>query len=114
MDMDVPSYKRLAEDLRGRIHSGELMPGDRMPSEEQLTREAGLSRTSVRKAMAVLRAEGWIEVRAPRGVFVRAREILMLAADDEVVVEDGAVLLWHAAGEALVVRPGSVLRVGPA
>jgi DNA-binding GntR family transcriptional regulator len=114
MDMDVPSYKRLAADLRGRIRSGELLPGDRMPSEERLGGEMGLSRTTIRKAIDVLRAEGWVEVRAPAGVFVRGREVVMLTAGDEVVVQDGAMLLWRADGEVLVLSAGTVLRVGPA
>ncbi len=68
---DRPVFRQLADLLRDRIRTGTLAPGDPLPSELRLAQEYGLSRTTVRQAIAVLRAEGLIVVDRPRGTFVR-------------------------------------------
>lgn len=52
------------------IRSGELAPGDRLPSESQLIEEFGVARMTVRQALGVLRIEGLAEARHGSGVFV--------------------------------------------
>jgi DNA-binding FadR family transcriptional regulator len=59
---------RLAEEIR----SGRLTPGARLPTEQALMREAGVSRTVVREAVAALRAEGLVITRQGVGAFVTA------------------------------------------
>ena len=44
-------YYDLMEDLRAKILSGDIRPGDRLPSENELTKEYGVSRQTVRKAL---------------------------------------------------------------
>jgi GntR family transcriptional regulator len=56
-----PRYEQVALRLRGRISSGELMPGDRLPSENQLSAEMDVSRDVARKALQLLVNEGLIE-----------------------------------------------------
>lgn len=56
--------------LRGMIQSGELPPGSRLPSENQLAVEMGLSRSGVREAVKVLEAARVLEVRRGDGTFV--------------------------------------------
>lgn len=58
-------------ELGERIRSGRLKPGDRLPTEQALIRELGVSRTVVREAIAGLRADGLVEPRQGIGVFVR-------------------------------------------
>ncbi|MFC7621892.1 GntR family transcriptional regulator [Microlunatus sp. GCM10028923] len=60
---------RLAEELRGRIGSGALPPGDRL-DEASLATEFGASRNAVREALDLLRAEGLIERRRGAGTRV--------------------------------------------
>lgn len=60
----------LRETLRAKIESGQYPPGDRLPSEAQLTREHAVSRTVVREAIAALRADGLVEPRQGSGVYV--------------------------------------------
>ncbi|WFE65679.1 GntR family transcriptional regulator [Micromonospora sp. WMMD714] len=48
--------------------------GGSLPSELRLAQEYGLSRTSVRQVVALLRSEGLVIVEPPRGTFVRATE----------------------------------------
>lgn len=56
----VPSYIQLAERLKASIARGEFPPGARLPSEQGLIRESGLSRVTVRNGLAVLERDGWI------------------------------------------------------
>jgi GntR family transcriptional regulator, transcriptional repressor for pyruvate dehydrogenase complex len=62
--------ERVGNDLRQAITSGGFSPGDKLPSEAQLTQTHGVSRTVVRRAIADLRAEGLVEARQGAGVFV--------------------------------------------
>lgn len=52
-----PAYRLLAEDLRAQIMSGELRPGDRLPTEPQLCARSGLSRSTIREALRLLASE---------------------------------------------------------
>ena len=59
----------IAETLRREIESGRFRPGDRLPSESELTRAHSVSRTVVRESIAILRSEGLVEARKGSGVF---------------------------------------------
>ena len=61
---------RVGDTLRRAILAGEFAPGDKLPSEAQLTRAHGVSRTVVRRAIAALRADGLVEAHQGAGVFV--------------------------------------------
>jgi DNA-binding FadR family transcriptional regulator len=50
----------LAETLRSQIHSGQLSPGDRLPNERDLAILLGVGRITVREAIRVLVAEGYL------------------------------------------------------
>lgn len=67
---DRPVYKQLADIVRSEISSGRLAPSQRLPAEQDYVEQHGISRDSVRRAMAVLRAEGLISTTA-RGSRVR-------------------------------------------
>jgi DNA-binding FadR family transcriptional regulator len=62
----------LFEQLAEQIKSGKLAPGERLPTEQELTRAARVSRTVVREAVAALRAEGLVVTRQGVGAFVSA------------------------------------------
>ena len=68
---------QVSEALRGLIAAGRYKPGDRLPSEAQLTQDFSVSRTVVREAIAALRSDGLVEPRQGAGVFV----LLPLAAE---------------------------------
>ncbi|MEU5950960.1 GntR family transcriptional regulator [Streptomyces sp. NPDC047525] len=61
-----PPYLRIAQDIRHRIDSGELAPGDRVPSTRRITQEWGVAMATATKALAALNQEGL--VRAVPGV----------------------------------------------
>jgi len=60
------------EQLRTRLEDGSLGPGDRLPSERELAEQMRVSRPVVREAINMLVGQGLLEIRARRGVFVRA------------------------------------------
>lgn len=69
-----PPYLQVAEALRTRIESGELAPGDRLPSIRQLTDEFGHSGIVGQRAYALLIDEGLVISRPGNGYFVRSQE----------------------------------------
>jgi GntR family transcriptional regulator len=71
---DRAVFRQLADLLRNQIESGELGPGEPLPSELRLAQEYGISRTTVRQAIGQLRTEGLVTVERPRGTFVRVPE----------------------------------------
>jgi GntR family transcriptional regulator, transcriptional repressor for pyruvate dehydrogenase complex len=60
----------VVERLAAEIANGRLAPGARLPTEQEMTAALGVSRTVVREAVAVLRAEGLVETRQGVGAFV--------------------------------------------
>ena len=69
----TPPWQQLAELLRARIESGELQPGDRIPSVVGLAQEYELAAGTVRKALTALQQEGLIVSRVGWGTFVAER-----------------------------------------
>ncbi|MFM9458038.1 winged helix-turn-helix domain-containing protein [Streptomyces europaeiscabiei] len=51
------SHREVADVLRGRIRSGELRPGQRMPTQAKLADEFGVERGAVRQALRILQSE---------------------------------------------------------
>jgi GntR family transcriptional repressor for pyruvate dehydrogenase complex len=56
--------------LAARVADGELAPGDRLPTEQQLALAHGVSRTVVREAVHQLKSQGLLRSRQGSGVFV--------------------------------------------
>jgi GntR family transcriptional regulator len=56
----LPKYRQLAAALREAIDDGRLSPGEELPSEAEMQAGTGMSRDSIRKALALLEAEALI------------------------------------------------------
>ena len=67
--------QRVFDSVAARIRGGLLKPGERVPSEPELMRELGVSRTVVREAMSRLQASGMVETRQGVGTFVLAPSV---------------------------------------
>jgi GntR family transcriptional repressor for pyruvate dehydrogenase complex len=61
---------RVLARLGADIRSGRLPPGARLPTEQELTSNLGVSRTVVREAVAALRADGLVVTRRGSGAYV--------------------------------------------
>lgn len=68
-------YRRIAADLRDAIRTGELQPGARLPTEQELGDRYEVSRNTVRLALGMLTNEGVITSTPGRGTFVRERAV---------------------------------------
>jgi GntR family transcriptional regulator len=64
-------YQRIVDDLRSEILSARRGPGERLPSEHDLAEQYQTSRPTVRRAIAVLKAEGLVVTEQGKGAFVR-------------------------------------------
>jgi DNA-binding FadR family transcriptional regulator len=64
----------LVDTMAAQIEAGELAPGQRLPTEQEIVSATGVSRTVVREALASLRARGLIVTRQGLGAFV-ARDL---------------------------------------
>lgn len=57
--------------IKEAIISGELKPGDVMPSEAELTANLGVGKTSIREAVKMLQAVGAVDIRQGYGTVIR-------------------------------------------
>ncbi|MFA9463962.1 MAG: GntR family transcriptional regulator [Velocimicrobium sp.] len=62
-------YFILMEEIKEKIRSGSIKPGQKLQSENQLSREYQISRHTVRKALSILQNEGLIIAEQGRGTF---------------------------------------------
>lgn len=60
----------VAVSILGAIEGGQLAPGDRLPSEAELSKRFGVARTVVREAISLLRYDGLVDSRRGVGAFV--------------------------------------------
>lgn len=67
----TPRYRSIAADLKAMIESGELRPGDLLPSEAVLAERYGVSRGTARHALAELEGAGLVTSVHGKGRFVR-------------------------------------------
>ena len=68
--MAYPLYRRIADDLRGQIETGQLEPGSQLPPQEKVGELFNASRNTIRDAIKFLSNLGLVETRAGQGTFV--------------------------------------------
>ena len=71
----IPYYVQLKSVLGAQIDSGVWQPGDQLPSEPELCRQYGVSRTVVRQALKEMSYEGIIIRRKGKGTFAAEPKI---------------------------------------
>ncbi|MBB2910349.1 DNA-binding FadR family transcriptional regulator [Streptosporangium becharense] len=69
-----PRHARVVHTLGQRIVTGELDPGNPLPTEEQLVAELGVGRSAVREGVKVLAGKGLLASRTSAGTRVRPRD----------------------------------------
>lgn len=65
-----PKYAELFNGIVEKIKSGEFSAGDRIPSENELIAEFGVSNTTARRALLELKSDGWVRKVRGSGTFV--------------------------------------------
>ena len=64
-------YEEIVKQIINRIKSGELKPGDKLPTERELASQLKVSRTAIREALRSLEVMGVIDSKVGSGTFVK-------------------------------------------
>lgn len=69
-------YQKIVDQIRAMLSTGQLNPGDRLPSEREVAEQLQVSRPAVREAFSALELMGLIEVRPGEGTFVKSGDVI--------------------------------------
>ena len=81
---EVPIYRQLVTQVILAVLSGELRPGDRLPSTRELARRFALHPNTVSAGYRQLEKEGWTERRRGSGITIRAHVELPSTPDQRI------------------------------
>lgn len=84
---DTPLYLQLRDSVIAGIATGELRPGDALPSVRSLAEDLGINLHTVNKAYATLRDEGYVIMLGRRGAYVADVPANPAAGMDEAALE---------------------------
>jgi GntR family transcriptional regulator len=73
--LPIPLYHQLKTILLERVKSGELKANDKLPSEDEIAEQYGISKATVRQAIGELANEGLIRREQGRGTYVAEQKI---------------------------------------
>lgn len=87
--------EKVCDEVRSKLISGQLKPGDRLPPERELAIELGVSRPAVREALKTLEVSGLVELRKglKGGAYIRPHNLEMLTRSISDLVSFGHVSL---------------------
>lgn len=83
MSADQAAYRRIADHLRTRITSGDLEPGEMLPTQQQLAAQFGVARMTARQALAQLVNDGLVSGHQGKGMIVRSRQQMIYRPQHE-------------------------------
>lgn len=67
----LKSNEWVTQKLHDKLTSGELSPGDKLPSVVDLAAEYGVGRSTIREALSALKAKGLLDIRQGGGTYVK-------------------------------------------
>src|SRR5687767_14905824 len=110
-DVRLPKVAELvAGEIRRRIISGDVVAGDPLPNEAELTALFGVSRPTLREALRLLEADGLIEVK--RGVRggprVRVPDAAVTARHAAMLLQMRGTTLEDLIGARMIIEPAAV------
>jgi GntR family transcriptional regulator len=71
--LETPPYRQIAEQIRGAIERGELLPEMMLPTVRQLAGDLGIAPNTVARAYTELQNDGWLTSEGRRGTRVAAK-----------------------------------------
>ena len=71
----TPLYKQLEKLILDKITNGTLTPGSKLPTENELSEQYHVSRVTVRKALAALDSQGYLEKKSGKGTFIAEKKM---------------------------------------
>ncbi|GLF96732.1 GntR family transcriptional regulator [Streptomyces yaizuensis] len=104
-----PPSRRIAEELRRQIESGDLHSGAKLPSERVLAEQYGAARNTAREAIRLLAEQGLVTAKHGKGVFVREPQRLFRFGSDRYSIKNRETGLTPFRLEAK--RQGKVARI---
>lgn len=78
---ELPKYQLISSELHSQIQSGELRPGDRLPSQHAMAEGYGVTVMTLRHALAELEGEGLVHAEKGKGTFVSEPRSVRLEID---------------------------------
>jgi DNA-binding transcriptional regulator YhcF (GntR family) len=93
----VPIYRQLATQVQLAILSGDLKPGDRLPSTRELARRFRIHPNTVSAGYRQLARDGWVEHRHGSGVYIQSE--VAAAQTPEQVLDQHIVAFFKAVRE---------------
>ena len=79
MDTKLPKYRQICDEIIAGIKRGDLRPGMKTPSENDIMNSYAVSNTTARRALQQLEYSGWAKRIKGRGTFVQNRQVLRRA-----------------------------------
>ncbi len=76
MNERLPKYFTISQDIINQIKHGELLPGMKIPSENDIIEKYGVSNTTARKALQQINDNGWVIKIKGKGTFVRKKSVV--------------------------------------
>lgn len=70
LPQNKPLYEQVCKLIEDQIINGELLIGDKLPTEKELAERYKISRTVIREAIKALKEKGWVETYIAKGTFV--------------------------------------------
>ena len=84
----VPIYEQIMDAIKNKIVSGELRPGDSLPSVRQLSSELKISALTVKKAYDRLEEEGFTAAVHGKGNYVTGTNVQMIREEQHRQIEE--------------------------
>ncbi|WAH37174.1 FadR/GntR family transcriptional regulator [Alicyclobacillus dauci] len=75
MQLTKKAYEIIADDLRNRIHEGNLKPGEKLATIDNLAKQFYVGKSTIREALSILKAEGLIESVQGDGTYVSSHSV---------------------------------------
>ncbi|CAM5738237.1 GntR family transcriptional regulator OS=Streptomyces microflavus OX=1919 GN=G3I39_26155 PE=4 SV=1 [Streptomyces microflavus] len=69
-DDDRPPYEQVASSLGAAVRTRKIAPGEKLPSQKELTEHYGFARATIQRALRDLEDEGLVVSRKGSGVFI--------------------------------------------
>ncbi|MEV1110229.1 MULTISPECIES: winged helix-turn-helix domain-containing protein [unclassified Micromonospora] len=74
MPTERVDYRRIANEIAGRIKSGELAPGEKLPSTRELAGQHGVHISPINRVTTILKDRGLVEGHPGKGLYVAEAE----------------------------------------
>lgn len=86
-DSPMPLYYQLKEEIKHKIKSGYIQPGEKLPSENEMISQYGIGRLTIREALSQLVNEGYLEKKQGMGTFCKAIQVSKESLNIDVLLD---------------------------